>query len=320
VSLNDNLFDDLGLTGAVAGTDFGETTNQMDLAILAISSPLAAGVTVSATSSRQTFGWGVPGAGAIKVAALTGNPNRAAIFAYDRNQPMVGMSAPGRRVGWFAARSTAAQLATNGWKLFDDAIQWAAALPPCAPNQGQACGSCGGTVRCDGTCSPDPDRAGAPCVSGTMGVCRRTGLLQCSGGTPTLVCSSPAGAPSDTFQDMRSNDPEIDLSSLTASYDPRWDWNCNGQVEIPSVMQHGTTRDLMCSGRFEAACNQRGAGCATTYLFANCDTIGGVLVPDGADVQTCGRPTTAVLCIFDFNNDGRCNSVGSSITNPMSCK
>jgi len=321
VCLNDALFDDFALTGATAGTDFGESKSQSDLSLLAVSSSLASGLTVTTTISLQTFGWGKPGSSAIKVAALATNSNRLAVFAYDKGKPMVGLDAPGRRVGWFAAKTTAQGLNANGWKLFDDAVKWAAAggpPPTCVPNQGQTCGNCGGTIQCNGQCSPDPSGVGTVCVSGGLGVCRRNGTLQCLGGSPTLACSPGQGTPDNTFHDAPSVDPAVDTSTSNADYNALWDYNCDGVDEtLFPLLPPGGVKGQICLGNYEAACNQLSqAECRQIYV--NCDTN-----PDFTGVtnaQACGRPLHVVLCLWGFNQDNQCGHAGDEIASTLECE
>jgi len=121
------LFDDMGMTGTVSGTDFGTTGSQTQVAILSSSHPLAAGLsgTVTVTSSSQTITWGKPAAAAAKVGAQTSDATKIVVFGYEKGSAMVGLSAPARRVGFFLYDTTAAGLTSNGWKLFDAAIAWA---------------------------------------------------------------------------------------------------------------------------------------------------------------------------------------------------
>jgi hypothetical protein len=127
VTWENALFDDLGMTSTEASKDFGLTADQTRLVITDPGHPLAAGLsgTVRVTASASNFTWGVPGTAAAKAATIVGSKNRAAIFGYEEGSPMVGLSAPARRVGLFMSDTTAANLTTNGWKLFEAAINWA---------------------------------------------------------------------------------------------------------------------------------------------------------------------------------------------------
>ena len=88
--------------------------------------PLAAGLSGTVTvSSAATFTWGVPNANAVVVARPTSNATRASIFAYERGAGMVGLTAPGRRVGFFLQDTTGAALNPSGRALVDAALRWA---------------------------------------------------------------------------------------------------------------------------------------------------------------------------------------------------
>jgi glucose/arabinose dehydrogenase len=120
------LFDDFGLTGPTQNTHYGTTASQTQVAISNASHPLAAGLsgTVTVTSAPATFAWGVPAAAAVVAARPPGNATRASVFGYERGAAMTGLTAPGRRVGLFLENSSAANLTSSGWALFDAAVRW----------------------------------------------------------------------------------------------------------------------------------------------------------------------------------------------------
>jgi len=120
-------FDDLGMTRAASGS-FGVKADQRRLAIVRPGHPLAAGLTgpVTVTFAPVPFAWGKPASAAVVAARLAGDPDRAAIFGYERGTAMVdGLAAPGRRVGLFLGDATANSLTPRGWALFDAAVRWA---------------------------------------------------------------------------------------------------------------------------------------------------------------------------------------------------
>ncbi|HEX8475577.1 MAG TPA: multicopper oxidase domain-containing protein [Pyrinomonadaceae bacterium] len=121
------LFDEMGMTGAVSGTDNGYAGSESGVLITNPNHPLAAGFTgtVGVVSAPQQFAWGKPNVNAAKVATLAGNTNRATIFGYERGAVMVSATAKGRRVGYYLSADTAASLNNNGWELFDAAVRWA---------------------------------------------------------------------------------------------------------------------------------------------------------------------------------------------------
>lgn len=129
VNLEPSILDDMKMTGPTWATDYGDADNQQNVVVLdaARGHPLAAGLSgsVQVASTASKFVWGAPSAEAVRVATISGQSGQTAIFAYEAGANMVGMKAPGRRVGWFAGSNTPAALTANGWKLFDAAIQWA---------------------------------------------------------------------------------------------------------------------------------------------------------------------------------------------------
>lgn len=122
------LFDNMGMTGTTSGTHYGATGAQTQVAIRAPTHPIAAALsgTVTVGGAASTFSWGAPPAGATKVASLVSDANKATVFAYEAGATMVGLTAPARRVGFFAADATAANLTADGGRLFDAAVAWAA--------------------------------------------------------------------------------------------------------------------------------------------------------------------------------------------------
>jgi hypothetical protein len=120
------LYDDMGMTAAAA-SNYGSTSGQTKVTIASGSHPLTAGLTGTPTVTRaaDTFNWGVPGAAAVKGATVPASPTHSTSFGYDAGATMPGLAAPARRVGFFPSNTTATNLTTDGWKLFDAAIRWA---------------------------------------------------------------------------------------------------------------------------------------------------------------------------------------------------
>ncbi len=127
IVLEEDVLDDMGLTGSVAGTDFGNVQAQSQIDIVGAGSLLAAGLggRVPVSNRPSKVVWGKPGIEALKIATVAGEPSRFAIFAYESGSQMPGIRAPARRVGWFAGQSPSATLTIDGWLLFDAAIRWA---------------------------------------------------------------------------------------------------------------------------------------------------------------------------------------------------
>jgi fibronectin type 3 domain-containing protein len=120
------LFDDMGMTGLVTGTDYHWLPDQSRIHVNGTSSSIAStvgGWQIVHTSS-QAMGWGQPGAGAHVVATITGTSTTPCIFTYKAGANMVGMKAPASRVGFFLGDTGAASLTPAGWKIFDQTVQW----------------------------------------------------------------------------------------------------------------------------------------------------------------------------------------------------
>ena len=195
------LYDDMGMTGATSGTNFGATGGQTQLTLVAVSHPLAAGLDIPTTSSAQTYAWGVPGSAADRIATLDGNPTRAVVFAYRQGQPMVAGTAPGRRLGFFPAASAPTALTTQGWKLFDNAVDWltvACTSNSECPSPPQGTGVCGNGV-CSVQCNVGFHLCGSSCVANNSpGSCgssctacppAQNGTATCNAGTCGFVCN-----------------------------------------------------------------------------------------------------------------------------------
>ena len=128
VTLDPQLFDDMGMTATTSG-NFGTTSSQKNVTITDAAHPMAGGLsgTVQVTNSNTTFGWGKPNANVPKIATLTSDSTKATNFGYVSGAVMPGLTAPERRVGFFYTASSSS-LTTNGGLLFDNAVRWAAGL------------------------------------------------------------------------------------------------------------------------------------------------------------------------------------------------
>ena len=77
-------------------------------------------------NSPATYNWAIRQSGGVAVAYFP-MTTRAAILAYDTGSQMYGMTAPNRRVTWICnSYCPTDQLTSDGWKLFDAALTWAA--------------------------------------------------------------------------------------------------------------------------------------------------------------------------------------------------
>ena len=129
------LFHHMGMTESNFGVDFGMARRQSVLTISDTPHQMTAALAgnVSITHRNRAIGWGVPGTQAIKVATLENDAGRCPVFAYDKGASMPGMVAPAKRVGFFLHRNSAAYLTSEGWALFDAAVDWCLAAEPPIP-------------------------------------------------------------------------------------------------------------------------------------------------------------------------------------------
>jgi hypothetical protein len=126
-----NIYDDMGMVDGTVPGSYGYTSGPMfqgysTLLVNAGAGELAAGLsgTVTVLNFPGEMDFGVPSRNAITVAAIPDRQGQWAIFAYDVGAPMVGLTAPARRVGFFPSETSPSNLNSNGWALFDAAISW----------------------------------------------------------------------------------------------------------------------------------------------------------------------------------------------------
>ncbi|MEZ4713243.1 MAG: hypothetical protein R3A44_39010 [Caldilineaceae bacterium] len=140
------LFDELEMTGASKPADQGTLGSQTHLNMVAANSshPLSAGlsgtVLVNSASSGRTFHYGVPPAGAMRIATSLDDANKALVFAYEVNATMMpGATAPARRVGFFSGDAPYFPLENGAaysgptWALFGVAVDWAKSCTATSP-------------------------------------------------------------------------------------------------------------------------------------------------------------------------------------------
>jgi hypothetical protein len=120
------IFSNLGMTGGTKQVDYGRKRRQTKLMIINPAHPLCAACSKEVRVCSKSFfmGWGVPGENAIAIAGLLQDPEKCTIFAYDAGVKMPGLVAPEKRIGIFLFRNTANSLTTEGWALFDAAVDW----------------------------------------------------------------------------------------------------------------------------------------------------------------------------------------------------
>ncbi|MBI0329718.1 hypothetical protein I6G79_22340 [Burkholderia plantarii] len=130
VTWENDLLDDLAMTGKRHDVDFGETGKERYLWLVNAPHPIAAGLPAGATDvygKQAPMSWGKPGLGASIIATVYGQPEKAAIFAYEKGATMdYEALAPARRVMLFLDNDTFPNLSTAGVALFDAAVNWAA--------------------------------------------------------------------------------------------------------------------------------------------------------------------------------------------------
>ncbi|MFM0152363.1 hypothetical protein PQQ99_30445 [Paraburkholderia sediminicola] len=127
-----DLLDDFAMTGKRHDVDFGEAEKERYLWLVNAPHPIAAGLPAGVTNvygKQAAMSWGKPGLGATTIATLYGQPEKAAIFAYEKGATMDYESlAPARRVMFFLNNDTFGNLSPAGNSLFDAAVDWAAGM------------------------------------------------------------------------------------------------------------------------------------------------------------------------------------------------
>lgn len=126
------LYDDMGMTSdnsSYRGTDSDENRVRIRNSVHPLAARLSTGNHyVIDNGNSNTFSWGRPsGSATAELVATTRNSSdNHTIFGYETGRTMYsGVPAPARRVGFFLHDSTAADLNSTGWQLFDAAVNWA---------------------------------------------------------------------------------------------------------------------------------------------------------------------------------------------------
>ena len=124
---NDYL-DDLAMTGKRINTDFGEVEKERYLWLVnaphRLSAHLPAG-TRNVYKAQAPMSWGKPGLGATIIATIYGQPEKVAIWGYEKGATMDYESlAPAKRLMFFLNNDTFNNLSDDGLKLFDASIEW----------------------------------------------------------------------------------------------------------------------------------------------------------------------------------------------------
>ncbi len=131
VTWENDLLDDLAMTGKRHDVDFGEAEKERFVWIVNAPQAMAAGLPagIANVSAKQApMGWGKPGLGATKIATIYGQPEKAAVFGYEAGATMdYETLAPARRVMLFLGNDGFGNVSPAGLRLFDAAIDWAVA-------------------------------------------------------------------------------------------------------------------------------------------------------------------------------------------------
>ncbi len=131
VTWENDLLDDLWMTGLRRDSDFGELETGHYFWLVRAPHPLAAGIPAGLgtwTEARTPAGWGKPGLGADVIMTWPGEPEKSTLFGYEAGATMDhDHLAPARRVFIGMENNSFTRMTDTGRKLFDSAIAWARA-------------------------------------------------------------------------------------------------------------------------------------------------------------------------------------------------
>lgn len=131
VTWENDLLDDLRMTGMRRDTDFGELETGHYAWLVRAPHPLSAGIPPGLTTwteARTPAGWGKAGLGADIIMTWPGEPDKATLFGYEAGATMdYDFLAPARRVFIGMENNSFTRMTNTGRKLFDAAITWARA-------------------------------------------------------------------------------------------------------------------------------------------------------------------------------------------------
>ena len=134
LTFENDVLGELGMTGLKNGRDYGTDDDQRFIWLVNAPHPLAAGLEAGIQNvlddEHCKMNWGKPGLGAVTIATLRGEPDKAAIFAYEKGATMNGeFLAPARRLSFFLWQDTFGHLRPEGLALFRAAVLWAVSKP-----------------------------------------------------------------------------------------------------------------------------------------------------------------------------------------------
>ncbi|HEX7631204.1 MAG TPA: hypothetical protein VF388_03655 [Lacunisphaera sp.] len=135
ITCENDLLGEFGMTGLKNGRDYGTDDDQRFVWLVNAPHPLAAGLAAGIQNVQDDehckMNWGKPGLGAVTIATVRGEPEKAAIFCYEKGATMNGeFLAPARRVSFFLWQDGFAHLRPEGLALFRAAVLWAVTPPP----------------------------------------------------------------------------------------------------------------------------------------------------------------------------------------------
>ncbi len=134
IDCENDLLGELEMSGLKNGRDYGTDDNQRFVYVVnaphPLSGGLAAGIQNVLTDEHFKMNWGKPGLGAVTIATLRGEPDKAAVFGYERGATMNGeYLAPARRVSFFIWQDTFEALRPEGLAMFRAAVLWSLTKP-----------------------------------------------------------------------------------------------------------------------------------------------------------------------------------------------
>ena len=134
ITFENDILGDLAMAGQKNHRDYGTDEEQRFITIVNAPHPLAAGLAAGVQNvlndEHFKMSWGKPGLGAVTIATLRGDPDKAAIFAYERGATMAGEAlAPARRVSFFLWQDDFEALRPEGLALFRAAVLWSVSPP-----------------------------------------------------------------------------------------------------------------------------------------------------------------------------------------------
>lgn len=131
--LERDAVDDLGMTGTVAGIDFGNQGNEDSIHINMAGHPLAAGLqNTHAILEIPTLslGWAIPQGTAARIVSLAIDNSRYFAFGYEANATLSGTAkTPARWAAFLAGSIALPRLNPNGEKIFHAAVRWLLTKP-----------------------------------------------------------------------------------------------------------------------------------------------------------------------------------------------